>query len=41
MESVSDDGEDFFYTTGDAKKMKLAAKNAFDFVIENVEKVKI
>lgn len=38
---LSGDGEDFFYTTGDAKKMKLAAKNAFAFVIENVEKVKI
>jgi glutamate racemase len=39
--NLSGEGEDFFYTTGDAEKMKIAAKNAFDFVIKNVEKVKI
>lgn len=39
--NLNGEGNDIFYTTGDAEMMKTAAQNAFDFIIKKVEKVEI
>lgn len=39
--NLNGEGKDFFYTTGDAEMMKIAAQNAFGFSFKKAEKVEI